>query len=41
MNEMKPIIYRGFPSYEWTATQPLTMTGGQVYNSEKFHFLKN
>ena len=39
-NFMVPFI-RGFPSHEWNDTHPLTMTAGQVYDCEKFHFLKN
>ena len=34
-------VYKGFPSHEWNDTHPLTMTAGQVYECEKFHFLKS
>ena len=32
---------RGFPSHEWNETRALTMTAGQVYDCEKFHFHKS
>ena len=32
---------RGFPSHEWNETRPLTMTGGQLYECQKLHFLKS
>ena len=33
-------VYKGFPSHEWNETRPLTMIGGQIYEGEKFRFLK-
>ena len=32
---------REFPSHEWNENHPLTMTAGQVYYCEKFHFFKS
>ena len=32
---------RGFPSHEWNETNPLTTTAVQVYECEKFNFLKS
>ena len=32
---------KNFPSQEWNDTHPLKMTAGQVYECEKFHFLKS
>ena len=31
---------KGFPYHEWNETRSLTMIGGQLYECEKFHFLK-
>ena len=33
-------FFRGFPSHEWNETNPLTTTAVQVYECEKFNFLK-
>ena len=32
---------RGFPSHGWSETHPLTTIAGQVYEFEKYHFLKS
>ena len=32
---------RGFPSHEWYDTHPLTMIASQLYEDEKFRFLKS
>ena len=34
-------VYKGFPSHGWNEIHPLTMSGGQVYQYEKLHFLKS
>ena len=32
---------KGFPSHEWNETRRLAMIGGQLYECEKFRFLKS
>ena len=32
---------KGFPSHEWNDTRPLTMIAGQLYECQKFRFLKS